>query len=203
MYARLISATLIAFAGNALAVSAQSAQGNNVEYCNQDFDPDLRIEGCSNLINEGAMGRSLALAYMNRGIGYNDKYQSDKAIADFDRAIEVMPDLAIAYYNRATVYTETGNPAKAVQNLDEAIRIDPTDPDFFDARGFALVDLRDFESAVIDFDRAIELDPGFGAAYYHRGQAYHALAKIEKALADFNKSIELGCLRQGYCPPRP
>ena len=48
-----------------------------------------------------------------------------EAFADYDRAIELQPDLAAAYYNRGNAKYELGDPQAAVADYDEAIRLQP------------------------------------------------------------------------------
>jgi tetratricopeptide (TPR) repeat protein len=53
------------------------------------------------------------MAYLNRGLAYNQLGQYDKAIADCTKAIELEPDLADAYYNRAIAHRKNGDRVKA------------------------------------------------------------------------------------------
>ncbi len=43
-------------------------------------------------------------AYYNRGIAYHKKGQYNRAIQDYDKAIEINPQYADAYNNRGVVY---------------------------------------------------------------------------------------------------
>jgi len=43
-------------------------------------------------------------AYFNRGIAYGEKDQSDQAVDDFTKVLEIEPKAAGAYYYRATTY---------------------------------------------------------------------------------------------------
>ena len=45
--------------------------------------------------------RNRARAYTNRGLAYQAKAELDRAIADYNRAIELDPKLAFAYSGRA------------------------------------------------------------------------------------------------------
>jgi len=57
-------------------------------WCN-DSDPELRIRGCSLLIQSGKEpAKVLAGALFNRGNAYEAKGQYDLAIQDFDAAIK-------------------------------------------------------------------------------------------------------------------
>ena len=176
--------------------------GGVIADCNQSVDPDLQILGCTGFIQSGAKGNNLAIAHTNRGIAYDAKNDIDRAIIEFGKAIQIMPDYSVAYYNRGVAYSEIGDLDRAIDDFDAAIRLVPDDPDAYDARGFTYFDMRNFESAIADFTKAIELDPTFGAAYYHRSLAYGTIRDLYRGVADYNKALELGCLRQGWCPDR-
>src|SRR5256885_17043933 len=64
--------------------------------------PDLRISGCTTLIQSGRETQSiLAVAFCNRGNAYQDyKGDYDRAIQDYDQAIRLKPDDSIAFNNR-------------------------------------------------------------------------------------------------------
>ena len=47
------------------------------------------------------------------------------ALADYDRAIELDPDLAQAYYNRGNTYAELQEHAAALADYDRATELDP------------------------------------------------------------------------------
>ena len=68
--------------------------------------PDLRISGCTTLIQSGRETQSiLAVAFCNRGNAYQDyKGDYDRAIQDYDQAIRLKPDYAIAFNNRGDAY---------------------------------------------------------------------------------------------------
>lgn len=178
------------------------AAAGDIADCNQLANPDLRIRGCTGFIQSGVQGSNLAIAYTNRGIAFDARNDIDRAIIDFSKAIQIMPDYSIAYYNRGVAYSETGDLDRAIADFDRAIQLDPDDPDAYDSRGFTYSDLRDFERAIADFTKAIELDPGFAAAYYHRGLAYGSIRDLDRGIADYQKALQLGCVRQGWCPPR-
>ena len=44
------------------------------------------------------------MAYNGRGFGYYNKNDNDRAIADYDQAIQINPKFALAFNNRGNVY---------------------------------------------------------------------------------------------------
>ncbi|KAA3648881.1 MAG: tetratricopeptide repeat protein [Bacteroidetes bacterium] len=56
--------------------------------------------------------------------------QSEKAMANFDKAIAAMPNNPSLYYNRGYTYEKLGEIEKAAKDYNKAVEVDPT---FFDA----------------------------------------------------------------------
>jgi tetratricopeptide (TPR) repeat protein len=53
------------------------------------------------------------MAYRQRGNAYFSKNEYSRAIADYDRAIELEPEVAKAYFNRGSLYQAIGEKEKA------------------------------------------------------------------------------------------
>ena len=84
----------------ALVITASIGRADARKDCWQDQDPDLRLRTCATIINGlHETNHNRATAYNNRGIAYGEKFEYDRAIADYNRAIQLDPKLAFAYYN--------------------------------------------------------------------------------------------------------
>ena len=70
------------------------------------------------------MDPSLAEAYVNRGNAYASSKQFEKAIVDFDRAIELNPFLALAYKYRANAYSRLGEIERAIRDHNRALELE-------------------------------------------------------------------------------
>jgi tetratricopeptide (TPR) repeat protein len=118
----ILSATLAA-----LLAFAAPAQAGMVEDCEQGGDPELRINGCTEVIRSGEwQGRDLAAAYNNRGYAYDDLGQYSRAIEDYDQALHFDPNDAVAYQNRGVSHENLGEYEQAAADWVRAIRIDGT-----------------------------------------------------------------------------
>ena len=51
----------------------------------------------------------------------------ERSIEDFDKAIELDPNLAWAYSNRGFSYHELGQYQRSIDDYDKAIELDPND----------------------------------------------------------------------------
>ena len=78
-----------------------SARGDDIADCTQSRDIERRIRGCARLLEAGRLSRTeRATAYTRRGLAYAKKGQHDRAIADYNKAIQINPRLAGTYNNR-------------------------------------------------------------------------------------------------------
>src|SRR5690349_7556003 len=78
------------------SASAEAPRGWN--RCVGHESPDLVIEGCSEIIDEGRQAPAiLALAHNNRGVAYKVKGEYDLALNDYDHAIQLNPNAASHY----------------------------------------------------------------------------------------------------------
>jgi tetratricopeptide (TPR) repeat protein len=69
--------------------------------------------------------RDAAVAYYRRGNAYGKKGDLDRAIADYDKAIELDPKYVMAYNNRGIAYGKKGDFDSAIADLNKAIELDP------------------------------------------------------------------------------
>ena len=83
---------------------------------------------CTRVMNSGRLpDEQFWIGHFNRGSGYRRANDYDKALADFDKAVELNSRFARAYQGRALVHDEQGEDYKAHADLDRAIELDPRD----------------------------------------------------------------------------
>jgi tetratricopeptide (TPR) repeat protein len=89
------------------------------------------------------------------------------ALADYNKAIELDPNIAIAYFNRGQLkYYADKNFTGAIADYTKAIELhtDAQEDDIFFARANAKMQLKDFAGAIADFTKTIELNPNHDLA---------------------------------------
>ena len=97
--------------------SAASAVFAAEQDCFQARDHQLRIEGCSQIIQRDPND---ATAYHNRAFARGLAGDIDNAIADYSRVIEMAPENASAYVNRGRAYASKGEYTHAVADQTRA-----------------------------------------------------------------------------------
>jgi tetratricopeptide (TPR) repeat protein len=113
----------------------------------------------------------------------------EEAVASYDCAIALRPDLADAHFCRGNALHELGRHADALASYDQALAHKPGAPEIHNNRANALRRLGKNETAIAGYQRAIELSPQLAEAYFNRGLAQHELKRHEAALASYDEAI--------------
>src|SRR5689334_23303757 len=99
----------------AIAVLAQTplaraeSEAPPSHWCYDKATNDQRIEGCSAVLAAGSEDDGvLAVAYYRRGNAYSNMRQRQRAIADYDAAIQLKPTYVAAIHSRANQYRDLG-----------------------------------------------------------------------------------------------
>src|SRR5512141_188641 len=97
-----------------VATSAAPALADDWETCAKSAGDDA-IAACTRAIKSGTYnGKTLALAYSNRGVEWKAKGDLAKAVADYDEAIKADPQQPAAYNNRGIAYAAAADYDKAI-----------------------------------------------------------------------------------------
>jgi tetratricopeptide (TPR) repeat protein len=154
--------------------------------------PDQRVTACTAVIDgKTETGDKLAAAYCNRGHGYTEKRDLDRALADLDEALRLKPAHPFALTNRGRAYAFKRDLDRAIADYDEAVRIDPGFALAYNNRGDAWFNKGDLDRALADFNAAIKNNPQLAIAYGNRGFIFYRKRDFARAIADYSVEIKL------------
>ena len=137
------------------------------------------------------LGSRTAYVYRYRGRCWFRLGKADKALADFDEAIRLNPDLANAYSYRGELLVVMGENERALADLSRAIELDAEDAWPANARGCLYLMRGAADKAIADCNEAIRRDPKLSYAYQTRGAALLLKHDFAASLLDSTKAIEL------------
>ena len=93
------------------------------------------------------------------GVSNLNLNKPEKALKDFNRAIDIDPSRADAYLGRANTLSTLGRYAEALPDYDRALEIDPKLANAYANRGSAHSHTGQYKKAIADYEKALELDP--------------------------------------------
>lgn len=131
-----------------------------------------------------------APAYLGRGKAHEGLESPADAAGDFQRALELQPELVEARERLMLVLVEMGNGRKALGLFPATPSSDLT-PSLLLARGRARLEVDDVSGAILDIDGLLKIEPQNVAANFYRGLAHARIGKLAAAEADFTAAISL------------
>ncbi|MEE4264432.1 MAG: tetratricopeptide repeat protein [Desulfobacteraceae bacterium] len=93
------------------------------------------------------------------GISNLNLNKPQKALGDFNRAIDMDSSRADGYVGRANTLSTLGRYGEALPDYNRAIEIDPQLANAYANRGSAHSHLGQYQKAIVDYEKALELDP--------------------------------------------
>jgi lipoprotein NlpI len=173
------------------AAAGAHAQGTDAERCTTvTGNPDLAIKHCTQAIESGKLsGTTLGQMYYSRAIEWAAKGDHDRAIADYDAAIKILPKFPDAYFNRGNAWGVKGDPDRAIADYDAVLRLTPKDAGAHAARAVELMVKGDYPRAVAGYDAALALEPKSASALFGRGRAHFYAGDGARAVPDIERAF--------------
>ena len=155
----------------------------------QDSIPQARVAAKKAL----ELDNTLAEAHASSGrilSGYD--YDFERAIAEFERAIQLNPNYATSYHWISNgPLTARGEFDRAITEGKRAVELDPLSMiDNADLGQIYFYALR-YDEAISQVAKAIEIDPHSYLAHYYLGQIYQLQGHLTEAIAEYQKAVEL------------
>ena len=116
--------------------------------------------------------------------------KADRALEDFDKAIELGYHEAHAFTSRGLFHAEMGNFDEAIADYNEALEIDPTDLAPVINRAAVYMSLGEYMNAVDDYTLVLKERKGSTSLLHQRAIALKAAGKLDEAAADFETILK-------------
>lgn len=181
---------LIADAESVLAELQQQNQPANVE--TDLLFPDAQMQEFAP-VNYGNYKQQLLSApdYAKQGDACFFENRYDEAIAAYDRALQIQPDLADTWNNRGVVLTRMQRYEEAISSYEQATKIRPHYPDAWNNRGVVLLELQQYQDAIACYEQAIQAKPDYADAWNNRGVAFSKMQQYEQAVISYNNALQI------------
>ena len=154
----------------------------------QLFDQARQAQAGGNLMEAARLYRQILASLpapeimVNYGNVLGRLGQRAEALAQFDQALKLKPDLFEALFNRANLLLEIGRAPDALADFDRAVTVRRDMPAVWNNRGTALRRLRRLEEALASYEQAATLAPTHVNALTNRALALFELKRPDAAL---------------------
>jgi TolB-like protein/Tfp pilus assembly protein PilF len=148
---------------------------------------------------------SLAEAHASSGLLDTFECRLERAISDFERAIQLKPNYATAHHWLMFGRLSLGHLDQAIEEGKRALKLDPLSPIINADFAWTYFCARRFDKAERQARKTLEIDPQFFLAHYYLGQVLQFKGHLSEAIAEFQKAVDLngdpdslGMLGQAY-----
>lgn len=133
--------------------------------------------------------------YYLRGIVYDKKGNTSKALEDFNTILSLDSSKAEAYNSRGVCRMKQGAVDAAISDFSEALRLNAYyiynnhEYRYRYNRGTAFIQKGAYDQALEDFTAAIKQKPRYYEAFNNRSFVYYKKGQYDRALEDVNRSL--------------
>jgi len=150
----------------------------------------------------------VACLYTLTGIYYEDNKMYNKAILEYNKAIQMAPLLTWPLNNKGSLYYDMNNYINAIDCFSDVIRIDNTCIEAYNSRALAwqkignytngLNDINtaigiigNYTNGLYDINTVIELDKNTAGLFLNRGNMYCSMQRYKEAIDDYLHAMDL------------
>lgn len=130
-------------------------------------------------------------SFCNRGTCLQRMGRQTEAIEDFNRAIDLNPNLAEAFCNLGIAYRSVGDLPAALVAYERAIEITPSMVEAYCNKGVALKEAGRLEESIRTLKQAVSISPDHPETHGNLGVALQKSKQFGPAIASYNRAIEL------------
>ena len=127
--------------------------------------------------------------YFFQGNAFYTAAQFDKALEQYDHALELRPDEPTTLTNRGTTLDKLKRYDEALADTNRSLELQPDHPDILYNRGVTLRHLQRYDEAVVDYSRSLELRPDDPGALYNRACVYSLTSQLKESLNDLKEAV--------------
>ena len=122
---------------------------------------------------------------------FHEQKRLDEALAEWQRALAIDPNLPQIHHNCGAALFEAGRCDEAIASYDRALALKPDFAKALHNRVAALSRLMRYEEALATSDRLLALEPDNAGAHHNRGSALSSLMRFGEAVDAYSRALAL------------
>jgi tetratricopeptide (TPR) repeat protein len=115
----------------------------------------------------------------------------ERAITDFERAIQLKPNYATAHHWLGLGHMSLGHFDQAIAEEKRALELDPLSLIINADFGWTYFNARRFDEAEAQARKTLEMDPRFFLAHYYLGAALQFRSHLTEAISEYQEAFDL------------
>ena len=123
---------------------------------------------------------------------YKKTGETDKALTDIEKYLEIYPENKSAISLAGKVEALSGDNLKALEYFSKNLKLYPNDAECYIDRANSYFVSKSWDLAIKDFTMSLDLKPGNSDVWLNKGIALLNSGRLEDACHDFRKAFSLG-----------
>jgi tetratricopeptide (TPR) repeat protein len=152
-------------------------------------DPAGASATYSQLLSSGVADAGL---FLLRADCYRKTGETDKALTDIRKYLEIYPENSTALSLAGKVEAKSGDNLKALDYFSQNLKLHPNDPECYIDRADSYFISKSWDLAINDYSMSLDLKPSNSDVWLNKGIALLSSGKVEDACHDFRMSFSLG-----------
>ena len=132
-----------------------------------------------------------AEAHFNFGAALQRVGQTQEAMMEYRRALNILPDYAEVHNDLGLALQETGQSEEAIEHFKEAVRLSPNYAEAHYNLGAALQRLNQLPLAIEQYEQAVCIKPEFVEGHNNLGVALSRVGLIDAAIDHYRQAVLL------------
>jgi tetratricopeptide (TPR) repeat protein len=145
---------------------------------------------------------SLSEAYEERGSFFASITNTEKAVDDFSKVIEINPKFQLAYVWRGKLYGLQKHYDRSIVDCNMAILLKPDAPEAYYYKAAAYSSMQDWDRAIATYTQALEHDTNRAWIFGGRAGAFYEKKSYSQAITDYDKLFDLQPMDSGNLSSR-
>ncbi len=136
--------------------------------------------------------------WSNRGNSRVSQNKLNEALADYNRSVELAPNVTDPYLNRGAALEGLGKWEDAIADYNHVLELDPKDAMAYNNRGNAEAGLGKWDKAIEDYKKSADMAPTFAfaranyaIALYETGEKDEAIHQMKNILRKYPKFADV------------
>jgi protein O-GlcNAc transferase len=156
-----------------------------------DLAFNLLARATASASGNSALQADLAEASFNLGLAFEGQGDLDRAIACFERAVELKPDAPQMHRRLARALRIRCDFVRAIAHYERALALAPAAAEIASDLGGTLKLAGHLDQAIAVYRRAIEIQPRFAPTHSNLGVALMDQLRLDDAMASFRRALDL------------